>query len=161
MKTFNQINKPSKKFVGLFFDQQTNQQLIDWSTKQGFDLQSNYSGEPIDPQDFDFHLTIFFTTSEHTSECGEYFIEPLQLVPTSMGILGSDKQIPVINILLDAKLENIRFHYENIGFQDAWPDYKPHVSVSYKYSGTPDITEVRLPDFPLIATRVKIENQDQ
>ena len=40
--------------------------------------------------------------------------------------------------------------------QDAWPDYKPHISLSYSRENLPDIEHIPLPDFPLVFDKIKI-----
>jgi hypothetical protein len=159
MQTFKQFTQSNKKFVGLFFSEETNTQLKQWAVGNGFDLSKSYSGEDQDPDDFDFHTTIFFTTNEHMTPVGEYFIEPISLKAESMGILGADKQIPVIHVELHTKLEAIRNLYFASGYRDAWPDYKPHISASYSYNGTPSLPAVKLPDFDIVANRIVISNQ--
>lgn len=159
MKTFKQINQLNKKFVGLFFDEKTNNDLIEFSTRLGFNLTQNHSGKSIDSKDFNFHLTLFYTSSEHNSQEGEYLIKPIELIPVSFGLLGSENSVPVLNIDFSTRLNSIRNFYSNIGYKDVWPDYKPHVSLSYNYLNYPDMTKMRLPSFPLIANLIKIHNQ--
>jgi hypothetical protein len=159
MMRFDAMHKPAKKFVGLFFDEQTNTALREWAIGQGFNLESNYAGESQPADQFDFHLTVFFTTSYHSTVPGEYFVEPFNVRAHSMQILGVDRQIPVLDIELTPKLESIRLSYENNGYKDAWPEWKTHVSVSYKYEGVPDLSAVQLPNFPMTINRIKISNQ--
>lgn len=159
VKSFKQYVK-KKKFVGLKFTPESQQAMMDWAVAQGFDLKSKFDGEQQAVEDFDFHTTIFFTTSEHTTKTGTFEIPQFQLKLKSFELLGEAKNIPVIKVDTDnPDLMAIRNRFEKIGYKDAWPDYKPHISLSYKWDGTPDIKELDLPKFPIIVARLLISDQ--
>lgn len=161
MLRFNQFVS-KKKFVGLFFNDETNKLLRKWALDQGFDLASNFSGQKIPVDDFDFHTTIFFTTSRHSTTTGEFIIPSFQLQIDHFELLGEDHNIPVAKINPDnSQLQLIRHRFVDIGYRDAWPDFKPHISLSYNYNGTPDIASLTVPDFPIVVSNLKVSDQKE
>lgn len=155
------IDSCKKKFVGLFFTKESQKALQTWAEVNGFDLSVKFSGEKQNPADFDFHTTIFFTTTEHDTKTGTFKIEPFELKFKSFELLGVDKNIPVIKIDTDnEQLQKIRQRFVNQGYKDAWPDYKPHISLSHKYTGTPDVSKLELPKIKVVADSIQIADQE-
>jgi hypothetical protein len=76
-----------------------------------------------------------------------------------MELLGPEKNVPTILIDKSNELVNIRKLYETTGLKDSWPEWKPHLSVSYSYSGTPVISDVKLPDFEVRVDTIVVKNQ--
>ena len=72
-------------------------------------------------------------------------------------MLGVNNDIPVLKIESPMVLR-IRKHYaETYGMQDAWPEYKPHVSLSYS-KNLPDMDKVKLPTFELTFNQIKVDD---
>jgi hypothetical protein len=72
-------------------------------------------------------------------------------------MFGVNKDIPVL-IVKSPMLLRIRKHYEEgYGMKDAWPEYKPYVSVSYS-KDLPDMNKVKLPTFDLTFNQVKVDD---
>lgn len=161
MKSFSSyLDSRSKKFVGLFFSEESQDNLREWALANGFDLTSKFNGDTQLPGDFDFHTTIFFTTSEHDTKNGDFDIVPFNLDFSSFELLGLEKNIPVIKINTEnAPLQKIRQMFVDQGYKDAWPAYKPHISLSYKYSGEPDLTKLLLPKIKVTANMIRVKDQ--
>lgn len=158
MKTFQQFSNRNKKYVGVIFSEQTQKDLYKWATSNGFDLSIKYNGLPQKPTDFDFHTTVFFTTSEHDTKNGVFKVDEFTIQLVRFELLGKEKNIPVIVVDSD-NLRNIRNVFEALGYQDEWPSYKPHISLSYNYKGTPDLSKLKLPDFDIVVTHFKVNDQ--
>ena len=78
-------------------------------------------------------------------------------VPSSIIMIGVDSDIPVLKVKSNAIL-NIRNQYKKTyGMKDAWPEYLPHISVSYSKT-IPDLTKVRLPTFDLVFDKLRVED---
>lgn len=90
---------------------------------------------------------------------GSFDIEPVELKFKGMELLGQEKNIPTILIDKTTELSNIRKLYETNGLKDSWPEWKPHLSVSYNYNGKPVIGNVKLPDFKVMADTVVVKNR--
>lgn len=161
MRTFaqylNDLN--NKKFVGLFLTAESQAAMQAWCHTQGFDLTKSYSKQDQKPEDFDFHLTVYFTTNEHDTKPGTTQCEPIKLDLDHFELLGVDKNIPVIKIKPGKQLLSIRNTFTKMGYQDAWPEYRPHISLSYEYNGSPDIAKLSLPDFDVYADKIVIKDQ--
>jgi len=162
MKTFYEFLRPkARKFVGLFFTPESQNELRDWAVENGFDLTKSYSGLDQSVDDFDFHTTIFFTTSEHDTPTGILEIEPFELKFNKFELLGKDRNIPVLKIDTDnVPLMRLRKRFEELGYKDEWPEYKPHISLSYNYNGTPNLSRLELPNMRVIANSIRISDQD-
>lgn len=157
MKSFKTFLRTlNRKYVCLQFDSESNKKLKEYAESNGFDLSKNYNGENQDPSDFDFHITIFYTSSEHDTQEGEYKIKPFQVVFEKFDLFGENKDVPVLKVKLTDDLLEVRERFEMMGYKDKWGEYKPHMSLSYAPYKKVDIS---MPDFPVTATKIIIENQ--
>lgn len=123
---------------------QTQLYLMDWCMQHGFDLTKSYSGDEINPLDFGFHTTVMFSTSSHclpniNMEIGEFDLQPVKF-----SVLGENT--PVLEVF-SPKLLQLRDVYENQhDMKSSYPDYKPHISLSYNWSGSvEDFTRMPFP----------------
>lgn len=154
-----EAEKGKRKYVAVNYSDETQERLRDYAKKHGFDLSVGYDGSPQNASDFGFHTTIFFSTTKHDIENGKTRLkEPGTVNAVSYELLGEDKNIPVIRV--ESKgLNDMRSHYEDFhGMADAWPTYKPHISMSYAKENLPDVTKIPLPTFPLIYDTVVIDD---
>ncbi len=157
MKTFREYmtEELKTKYVAVQYDAETQKKLRDWAKANGFDLTSKYDGSPQAEEDFDFHSTIFFTTSKHDIPNHLKSIKPATAKAVDIIMLGD--RIPVLKVESPTILA-IRKHYEETyGMQDQYPDYIPHVSVSYS-KNLPDMSNIKLPDFPLVFNEIKVDD---
>jgi hypothetical protein len=162
MKTFKdylaEAELPStRKYVAVYYDSQTQTMLEEYCRQNGFDLTKSYSGEDGTPEEFRFHTTVFYTTTEHKIPDSEKPIEG-SVIPVGFELFGEDKNIPVLIVESD-RLNEIRAEFEQrYRMKDEWPEYRPHISLSYAKDNIPDIHSVRLPDFELTFDTIKIES---
>lgn len=149
---------PSKKYVAVQYDEATQRKLRTWAKENGFDLTTKYDGTKQNEEDFDFHTTIFFTTTEHDIPNHTRTIAPggsAKVVDIMM--LGVNNDIPVLKIE-SPMVSRIRKHYEDTySMKDAWPEYKPHVSISYSKE-LPDTKNIKLPTFELTFNQIKVDD---
>lgn len=147
---------PTRKYVAVQYDEATQRKLREWAKQNGFDLTKKYDGSAQAEEDFDFHTTIFFTTSEHDIPNHMKTIAPggsSKVVDITM--LGD--KIPVLKIE-SPMVQRIRKHYEETyGMKDQYPEYIPHVSVSYS-KDLPDMKKVKLPTFELTFNQIKVDD---
>ena len=160
MMRFKQFmeEKTSKKYVAVQYDEATQRKLRKWAMDNGFDLTTKYDGSTQRPEDFDFHTTIFFTTTEHAIPNHVKTIAPGSIAKVvDIMMLGVNNDIPVLKVE-SPMIDRIRKHYEETyGMKDAWPEYKPHVSVSYS-KNLPNLENVKLPDFELTFNQIKVDD---
>jgi len=149
---------PTKKYVAVQYDEATQRKLRAWAQDNGFDLTTKYDGTKQDAKDFDFHTTIFFTTTEHQIPNHVKVIAPSASAKVvDIMMLGVNNDIPVLKIESPMVLR-LRKHYAEVyGMEDQWPEYKPHVSVSYS-KDLPDMSKVKLPTFELTFNEIKVDD---
>lgn len=148
----------ARKYVAIIYDDATQQNLRNWATDHGFDLGYGYSGEPKDPNEYQFHTTVFFTSNDVDHYEPPYkLIETHHVDPIGFGMLGMENDIPVMKIDVSGALAMLRKQYESLGYQDQWDQYVPHISLSYARKPV-DMSNMTVPSFPLTFNNVKVED---
>ena len=145
MKTLKEFIA-KRKYVSVQYDKESQVKLRDWATKNGFDLSVNYSGEEQDPKAFDFHTTVFYSTNEINLRNKTVKLPPTEVTISKIKFLGDDKDIPVLAIEVTDGIKELRQQYKELGLEDKWPDYQPHISLSYAKEQR-DVSDMKLPDF--------------
>lgn len=147
-----------RKYVAVQYDNATQRKLRAWAKENGFDLTVNYDGSSQTEEDFDFHTTIFYSETKHDMNN-----DVIALVPSGdakvvdIMMLGEYNDIPVLKIESSA-IQSIRKHFEDeYGMKDKWPEYKPHISLSYSKK-LPDMSKVKPPAFTLKFNRIEIND---
>lgn len=146
-----------KKYIALQVSAGSSAKLTAWAKRLGFDLSIGFNEQPITK--FNFHTTVFFSDNETYLRNGLFPIQAIELVPTGWKILGENT--PVLLLQKTDQLTNLRRIYENMGLYDKWPEWIPHISVSYNWNGKPATTKLGLPDFKITADSIKVENQKE
>lgn len=159
--SFKQFLKDyAKKYIELSLSEESQSKLRKWCIKQGFNINKNYNGNSIPSDQFHFHITVFYSDNKKYVMNGSFELEePIEISFSKVALLGEKKNIPVFLVNKTPEIVNIRKIYENMGLTDSWGDWKPHVTVSYAYGGTPSLKSVQMPDFDLYVDRLKIDNQ--
>lgn len=147
-----------KKYVAVQYDEDTQIMLRNWCRKNGFSLTTKFDGTEQKEEDFDFHTTIFFTTSEHDLKNGLSDVDVSgKIKAVGFDLLGEDHDIPVLKVEGEG-LRALRKRYEDMGMKDAWPDWKPHISLSYDRQNVPDVRRIKPPTFPISFDKIKIDD---
>ena len=146
-----------KKYIEIQYDAETQKNMRAYCDTHGLDLTISSDGLPQSAEDFDFHSTVWFTTSEHqlANQTQAVYVKAS---PRSLAVFGSGRPVLVLEIN-STSLEHIRSQFgEAHNMQDMWPDYNPHITLSYNHdSKTPP--NIPLPDFQLVATQLNIKTQ--
>ncbi len=130
-----------------------------WAIAQGFDISTSFDGEVQHVEDFGFHATIVATNNDVTIPTGEHDIAPATVRATSLALLGDDKDVPVLSLPADGILGDMRQHFVNTyGADPTFPDFKPHLSLSYAWNGAPAIDGLEVPGFDLVFDRIVVSN---
>lgn len=141
----------ARRVVMLRANWETQDKLREWAKGEGFDLAWSHSGWPQHSSDFDFHITIVASENAVRIEDGVRLIDPVTVKPTGYEVLGVST--PAIVIEPNERLSAIRdFFVSTFGVKPTYPDFKPHISLSYKWTGEPDVVQTTpaLPNFPLV-----------
>ncbi len=147
-----------RKYIAVQYDNTTSKKLRNWASANGFDLSAKFSGEKQDPKEFDFHTTVFYSSNEANLEDGLYTVQKTPVEIVGFDMLGVEKNVPVLKVTgLDLLLIR-KFYAEKYKLVDEWPEYKPHVSLSYATDNLPDTDSLLLPDFVLYYDKVKIRD---
>ena len=156
MKTLKEF-MAKRKYVAVKYDEESQKKLRDWATKNGFDLSVKYNGDEQDPADFDFHTTIFYSTNEVNLRNQVIPKKPTEVTITGIKFLGVDNDVPVLTVSVSGGIKELRQYYEDLGLEDQWPSYQPHISLSYAKKQT-DVSDMKLPDFKPKYDRVEIKD---
>jgi len=146
-----------RKYVAVQYDKESQDKLRDWATKNGFDLSVKYNGDKQDPKEFDFHTTIFYSTNEINLKNKEQKVKPTEVTITGIKFLGEDKNIPVLSVAVSDGIKDLRQQFEDLGLEDQWPSYQPHISLSYSKTQI-DTSKMKLPDFKPKYDKLTIED---
>lgn len=159
MKTLKEF-MAKRKYVAVVYDDISQKKLRKWATDNGFDLTTKFDGEKQEPEDFDFHTTIFYSTNEANLRHGILKETPTEVIITGIKFLGENKDIPVLSLSLSGGLKDIREHFEGLGLEDEWPTYKPHISLSYAKKQI-DVSNIKIPDFRPKFDKIKIRDIEE
>lgn len=152
----NQLKQDELKYIEVQYDPVTQGYLREWCADNGFDLSIKFNGTRQNPDDFDFHSTVWFTTSKHQLENGTLECD-VDVTPTGFSLFGDNENILVLNVESDG-LQDIRDYYgAEYDMEDEWPDYNPHITVCYNYKG--DLPTIDLPNMDLVADKLNIRTQ--
>lgn len=146
-----------RKYVAVQYDKESQDKLRDWATKNGFDLSVKYNGDKQDPKEFDFHTTIFYSTNEVNLKNKEQKVKPTEVTITGIKFLGEDKNIPVLSVAVSDGIKDLRQQFDDLGLEDQWPSYQPHISLSYAKTQI-DTSKMKLPDFKPKYDKLTIED---
>lgn len=145
MKTLKEFMS-KRKYIAVQYDDESQKKLRDWAEQNGFDLSIKYNGDEQDPKDFDFHTTIFYSINEISLRNRSISQTPTEVIITGIKFLGENEDIPVLTVSVSGGIKYLRQYYEDLGLEDAWPSYQPHISLSYAKKHV-DTSNMKLPDF--------------
>jgi 2'-5' RNA ligase len=146
-----------RKYVAIQYNKESQDKLRDWATKNGFDLSVKYNGDEQNPKEFDFHTTIFYSTNEVNLKNKEQKVKPTEVTITGIKFLGEDKDVPVLSVAVSDGIKDLRQQFEDLGLEDQWPSYQPHISLSYAKKQI-DTSKMKLPDFKPKYDKLTIED---
>lgn len=148
----------ARKVVVLVADDETQSQMRRWCEANGFDLAASFGGEPRPASEFEFHLTLFATVGPSTLADQDLEIEYAYAVPEGFEALGPDKDTPTLRVAdPDDDLQLLRSEWLAAAEADpTYAEFKPHVSLSYAWSGTPALDALPLPPFVLAFDRLEV-----
>lgn len=158
MKTFNEFNKKlSRKFVSIYYDEETSDKLREYCYENGIDLTKDFDDSNQAPEEFDFHTTIFFSSNESSIPESNQRLNESIVFPDHFEMLGLEKNILVLKVK-SATIRGLRTYYEELGLEDTWPLYKPHVTLSYNKEIKYDLTRLEIPKFELVFNRLVVKD---
>jgi hypothetical protein len=136
----------------------TDAALRAWATAQGFDLGTDYDGNPRPADRFDFHVTLVASANEVFVPETQHMIRPVGLDAEGFGVLGADRRVPVLKLTPSARLTAMRaFFVETYGLKPTFAEFRPHVSLSYVWPGTPELDDLELPDVDLVFDQLRVK----
>jgi hypothetical protein len=165
MRTLKEEIELEKKYVAVQYDTATQVKLRQWCIENGYDLTVDIDGSEQRMEDFDFHTTVFFTTNRfRASWRGEFKMlhAPYEAFVVGFEYLGEEENVPVLKVE-SPNLWAIRDYFEDYGLEDAWDEWKPHISISYagKHGGVLPPEPMTLPIFPLLFDTYHIKKAEE
>lgn len=134
---------------------ETQSALRSWAIRNGFDLTRTHGGREITDDMFDFHVTLLATANAISAPKTDHQIAAVTVEPVGFAVLGRDEDVPVLSVEANDALKLAReFFVEVYGAEPTFEQFKPHVSLSYNWSGEPDLADLDLPSFPLVFDRL-------
>lgn len=156
----------TRKVVALLASAESNAELRAWAEASGFNLSSDYDGNPRDPAAFDFHVTLLATVDPCGIPEAEYAIEPIVVYADGFKVLGADRRVPCLSIDVEAddfgRVASMRRHYiDTYGAEPTFAEFVPHVSLSYAWDGAPALEDLAVPSMPIVLDRIRVTSLDQ
>ena len=145
-------------YISMIYSDFTQNALTGWALSNQFDLNKNFDGNNIQPSEFEFHTTVFYTDIDTTKIQPGLFAAFGIVKPKQIKLLGNNNDIPALIVEGKDLFKRRRFYEKQYRLTDSWPQYVPHISLSYgenKYDET-SITTIPLPSFPLIYDKMLI-----
>lgn len=150
-----------RRIAMLWASHETQLALREWAIAQGFDLAWSHSGWPQTTWDFGFHVTLIATENDVLIPEGTRWIEPVTVEPVGFEVLGDDDRVPVLRLAAHDALTAMRqFFIEKFEARPTFADFKPHVSLSYRWNGEPALSDLAPPHFPLVFDHLVIAQID-
>jgi 2'-5' RNA ligase len=146
----------SRKYVAVIYDDESQRKMREWCQENGFDLTKKYNGREQPQEDFDFHTTVFYSINESQMRNEMLPLTHGEAFPVKLKLLGENQDIPVL-VIVSPGINDIREEFVRRGLMDKWPDYIPHISLSYVRKDY-DLSGVKLPDFKMNFGHLKIED---
>lgn len=112
----------------------------------------DYNGEQL-VEPFDFHITIYYSKTDSKLIDGIYDIDPINIEPKNIKMLGPDKNILTVECKLTKELDVLKDFYNLVyGLKSDWPNFIPHISLTY------DRCETKINKLPgnLVFDKIKI-----
>lgn len=140
-----------RRIVMLRATPETQNAMREWAIAQGFDLTWGHSGWPQTSWDFDFHVTLLATENAVAIPEGARWVEPVTVDPSGFEVFGTDERTPVLRLADHPTLAAMRqFFIATYGAKPTFDEFKPHVSLSYRWTGSPGLDGLMPPPFPLV-----------
>ena len=150
---------PNKKYIEIQYDAVTQGYLRQYCIDNDFDLTSRYDGSKQPTLAFDFHSTVWYTTNSVLMNNSTQTININDIVPKGFSLFGPQEN----NLVMDIESEQLNSIRDTLGAQyaleDEWPTYRPHITLSYRYTGS-NLPQIDLPDSEfIVADKLNIKNQ--
>lgn len=146
-----------RKVVCLCADHDTQNMLRAFAIDAGFNIATDYDGNPRNADAFDFHVTLVASANEVGLADTQHMIKPVTAQAIGFDVLGVDRRVPVLKLAASDRLSAMRAHFvDTYGIEPTFAEYKPHVSLAYAWDGKPALEDLALPERPLVFNQLKI-----
>lgn len=158
------VIEKARRVIVLRASWETQEKLREWAKEAGFDLAWSYSGWPQSSWSFDFHVTLVASANQVRIPDEVRIVDPLTVEAVGYDVLGQDRKVPVLKLEPNKTLIAMReFFITAYGVEPTFADFKPHISLSYKWDGEPDIVQSMpaMPAFPLVFDLLMVATIDE
>ena len=136
----------AKKYICAYFNDLTNFRLKEY-------CEDNRINNIVEP----FHITLMCSVNEIDLPNIEFSVKPFNVYPEKPDVFGANNNSLVVRLLQSNDLNGLRDVMLRTGLVDTFPDFKPHISLTYDYQGK-KLTDLRYPTFPITVTKIKIDD---
>jgi hypothetical protein len=149
---------PDHKYIEIQYSEGAQEFLREYCQENGFDLEVKFNGKSQAPEDFDFHTTVWFTANAVILPNSSKSININDIEPKGFTLFGPESNILVMEIDSE-QIRSVRDAFgTEYGLQDTYPDYRPHITMSYSYQG--DLPQIELPRGDLlIGSTLNVKSQ--
>jgi hypothetical protein len=145
----HEATAPVKKYIEIQYGDVAQGYLREYCIDNDFDLSTRFSGEDQPVQAFDFHTTVWDTSNSVTMPNYSESVKISDIDPKGFALFGPNENILVLEID-SAEIRAIRESLgEQYGLEDEWPNYRPHITLSYAFAGDA-VPTVNMPDGKII-----------
>ena len=159
-KNFMKNSNFAEKYISVEYDERTMDNLREWCARYNISHNYRYDGTPATGP-FTFHTTVIFSTTKHSMINRDVYLKSEEVTPKSFGFLGIDRKIPVIHLNHSPQISAIREQYKRLyKIEESFPNYLPHISLSYDPVPDDLFEGLTLPTFPLVYNKMVIRDAD-
>lgn len=146
------LNDKYTTFVALLPTIETVEKLNKYCSDNGIKQTVDYNGMPLNGA-FEYHITIYYSKGDSKLADGTYEIEPINISPKGIKMLGPNKDIFTIECVKSKELDVLKDFYNLVyGLKSEWADFIPHISLTYDDC---DETIIGLPE-NLVFDKIKV-----
>ena len=147
-----------KKFVSIEFDSKSLKDLMGYVVQNGLDAYTKFDKTKLDSPMTDYHLTVMFSNNAPVipMENRDHQLPDIEIVPYAFDLFGENKDILVMKIKETDELRELRnLMIEHYGLKDSFPEWSPHVTLTYNYEGN---IPKELPKFRIFGSVLKVKD---
>lgn len=126
--------------------------LMEYCKDNGIDMSKNDKYGK-----FHFHITLMYSENAVEYPQMDFRVKPFKVTPEKFDLFGEENDCLVMRLLRTKEIAELRELIERTGMKDKWPEYKPHMTLSYSFDDATKLTKLPYPTFPLVVAGLKID----
>lgn len=143
--------------VTLGFDKETEENLFSYCKINHLGIATRENQDALTIADFKFHVTVMYSLTHNPLFLeGEKLCEPFLCKPIEFDFFGPERNLLVLKLAESADLLTLHAEYIKLyEHKSAYDPFRPHLTIKGAGLECKDrISEIRLPDFDIRATKI-------